>query len=392
MIKGNNSDYRKDDFRSKDYSGDWVKHWLRLVSESALIEKKSIFEKMWEKCNEKAEHMPKTIFKFYSFNQNSLKCIESNKVYLNSPENFNDPYDCFICSNENDFVKTFFIEYIKRNGYVQSGVITESEFEKIKDSYPDDEFIAGHYLKTFDSVLRSILFEDQDRADKLYEICYQARQQYKKTISVIRNKKIRVSSFSCFNNEEFCRSTEMWGYYAASHTGFCVEYDLENALPNIKMDSLVRGGMMPCKYSKKPVFIHNSLFWKYFDDNKLTENQKIQFDKTVLLSFLNKSSSWRNEKEWRLIVPDEISNIYDNLINFFPIKTIYLGVKMSKSDKEYFYDFAKRKNISVVDMQCRTDGYELEFRTIDIDEYTKWHNFHLQCTINKSDYAFLWNM
>lgn len=227
---------------------------------------------MWEKCNEKAEHMPKTIFKFYSFNQNSLKCIESNKVYLNSPENFNDPYDCFICSNENDFVKTFFIEYIKRNGCVQSGVITESEFEKIKDSYPDDEFIAGHYLKTFDSVLRSILFEDQDRADKLYEICYQARQQYKKTISVIRNKKIRVSSFSCFNNEEFCRSTEMWGYYAASHTGFCVEYDLENALPNIKMDSLVRGGMMPCKYSKKPVFIPNSLFWKYFDDNKLTEN------------------------------------------------------------------------------------------------------------------------
>lgn len=109
----------------------------------------------------------------------------------------------------------------------------------------------------------------------------------------------------------------MWGYYAASHTGFCVEYDLENALPNIKMDSLVRGGMMPCRYSKKPVFIPNSLFWKYFDDNKLTENQKIQFDKTVLLSFLNKSSSWRNEKEWRLIVPDEISNIYDNLINFF---------------------------------------------------------------------------
>lgn len=75
--------------------------------------------------------MPKSVFKFYPFTPNSLKCLESNKVYLNTPENFNDPYDCFICSDQETFAKTFFIEYIEKNDYIQQGIITEDEFERI---------------------------------------------------------------------------------------------------------------------------------------------------------------------------------------------------------------------------------------------------------------------
>ena len=393
MAKENDSNFDKDDYRSKNYSGDWAKHWLRQVDKSAIAEQKSIFEKMWEMCDDKVEHMPKSVLKFYSFNQNSLKSIESNKVYLNSPENFNDPFDCFICSDQEAFAKSFFIEYIENSDYIQQGIITESEFEKIKLSYPDPpgEYISGHYLKTFESIIRSILLLE-DRGFKLEDIRYQAYKEYEKMISSIRSNKIRVTSFADFSDDEFCYSTEMWGHYASSHTGFCVEYNLESKLSDLKLDSLIRGGMMPCTYSKKPIFIPNLLFWKYYNGNKMTENQKIHFDKIILLSFLNKSSSWKYEKEWRLIVPDDISKMYNNVIDFFPIKAIYLGVKMSKSDREYFYDFAKRKNIPVVDMDCRTNSYELVGSRVDIDEYNKRKKFYLQSAKNKSDYTFLHSM
>ena len=114
MIEGNNSNVSKDDYRSKNYSGNWTKHWLQQADKSAIARKKSIHEAMWELCDEKAEHMPESVFKFYPFTPNSLKCLESNKVYLNTPENFNDPYDCFICSDQETFAKTFFIEYIEK--------------------------------------------------------------------------------------------------------------------------------------------------------------------------------------------------------------------------------------------------------------------------------------
>lgn len=393
MLEGNNSNFSKDDYRSKNYSGNWTKHWLQQADKSAIARKKSIHEAMWELCDEKAEHMPKSVFKFYPFTPNSLKCLESNKVYLNTPENFNDPYDCFICSDQETFAKTFFMEYIEKNDYIQQGIITEDEFERIKSSYPDPpgEFIPSHYLKTFESIIRSILLLD-DRGFKLDGIRYNAHKEYQNTITSIRNNKIRVSSFSSLSDDEFCRSTEMWGHYAASHTGFCVEYDLESKLSNAKIDSLVRGGMMPCKYSKKPIFISSSLFWKYYNGNRMTDNQRIQFEKSILLSFLNKSRSWSYEKEWRLIVPDDVCKMFDNMIDFFPIKAIYLGVKMSRDNREFFYDFAKRKNIFILDMRCRTGAYELEAMPVDVDKYYDWENYVRQSTINKSNYTFLWNV
>lgn len=387
MAKENESNFDKDDYRSKNYSGDWVKYWLKEVDKRAIAYKKSIFEEMWELSNEKTEHMPESLLKFYPFNQNSLKCIESNKVYLNSPENFNDPYECFICSDQEKFAKTFFIEYINNSDYIQRGIIKEDEFERIKVSYPKP-IGYGPYMKTFESIINNILIHEE-RGFQLEDIRYQAYKEYEKTISVIRNHKIKLTSFSNFNDDEFCRATEMWGHYASSHAGFCVAYDLGSHLSDLKIDSLVRGGMMPCRYSKKPVFMPDFLFWKYYKGSKMTESQKIQFDKTILMSFLNKSSSWRYEKEWRLIVPNEVNEIYGNMIDFFPIRTIYLGVKMSQSDKEYFYDFGKRKNIDIVDMRCATNAYELYGLLTDIDAYNNRKGYYLQSSINDSKYTFL---
>lgn len=51
MIEGNNSNFSKDDYRSKNYSGNWTKHWLQQADKSAIARKKSIHEAMWELCD-----------------------------------------------------------------------------------------------------------------------------------------------------------------------------------------------------------------------------------------------------------------------------------------------------------------------------------------------------
>ena len=84
---------------------------------------------------------------------------------------------------------------------MKKGIITESELEKIKLSYPDSfrTFISGHYLKTFDSIIGNIILLDADRGDKISDIRYQA---YKNINSSIRYNKIWISSFSDLSDDE----------------------------------------------------------------------------------------------------------------------------------------------------------------------------------------------
>ena len=66
-------------------------------------------------------------------------------------------------------------------------------------------------------------------------------------------------------------------------------------------------------------------------------HQKIQFEKSIIMSFLTKSTAWSYEKEWRMILPNDVSVFYDNMVPFYPVKTIYLGCKMPMDNREYMY-------------------------------------------------------
>ena len=56
----------------------------------------------------------------------------------------------------------------------------------------------------------------------------------------------------------------------------------------------------------------------------------MELDKSLMLSFITKSSSWKYENEWRLLLPVDICKIYDNMIPFFPIQAIYIGCRMPR--------------------------------------------------------------
>jgi hypothetical protein len=112
-------------------------------------------------------------------------------------------------------------------------------------------------------------------------------------------------------------------------------------------------------------------FYKYVKRIPFTKHEKIEFEKNILLSFITKSSSWSYENEWRLILSNNICEIYENKIPFFPIKAIYNGCRMAKDNKEFIYQMAQRKGIEVYDMTMHDYQFRLEeiCKSTDIKGY-----------------------
>lgn len=108
----------------------------------------------------------------------------------------------------------------------------------------------------------------------------------------------------------------LWPYYADSHTGFCIEYDLE------KLGELIKfAGSFDVDYQDiVPQITFNKLVGE--EDNRLTELLK--------LTSGTKSKKWQHEDEIRIVMDDFGKVEYD----FRAVKSIYFGLRMPKT-KDY---------------------------------------------------------
>lgn len=387
------SKYDDNDFRCKFYKGDWVKAWLEYISRESCASGKNIYELIWERSSDKEEHMPLKLYKFYPFNENSIKCIEQNKVYLNTPEYLNDPFDCTICTNEMEFEKRYLLDYVKRTRSIERNVLTQQEKYKIERSIcgaPEEYKGSSHDL--FDSVLFHIYYNEGNynkKAEELLMVCTEAREVFKKALKAIKEQQMRVTSFTDLKEEQIQMNMEMWAHYGQQHCGFCVEYDLNVPIDDETTAKIVQGALFSCKYSSRPIRIPKSIFYKYALGKTMTMYQKIQFEKSIIMSFLTKSSAWSYEKEWRMILPNEVSIFYDNMIPFYPIKKIYLGCKMAMDNREYMYRLARKKGIEVVNMEQYYNEFKLRECYVDIEHYFNEKKYYKQKSMNNGKYELL---
>ena len=81
---------------------------------------------------------PKTLYKYESINEYSLRNLKNASLFFNSPSSFNDPFDCSILSDsltysdsDSDIVKLF-------NHYVDSGKPVGSSTVDSIDQVPKD--------------------------------------------------------------------------------------------------------------------------------------------------------------------------------------------------------------------------------------------------------------
>ena len=114
-----------------------------------------------------------------------------------------------------------------------------------------------------------------------------------------------VACFSETNN-----SFPMWGYYAADHKGMCLGYNLYDLVE---------------KYQCMPVIYSNELLF-YGEDSS---------ERNILANTLTKSDEWIHEREWRIVIKDDINVGKSGIIRDFVLpKEIYIGCQQQKTIAE----------------------------------------------------------
>ena len=114
-----------------------------------------------------------------------------------------------------------------------------------------------------------------------------------------------VACFSETNN-----SFPMWGYYAADHKGICLGYNLYDLVE---------------KYQCMPVIYSNELLF-YGEDSS---------ERNILANTLTKSDEWIHEREWRIVIKDDVNVGKPGIMRDFVLpREIYIGCRQQKTIAE----------------------------------------------------------
>ena len=282
-------------------------------------------------------YLPKSLFKYREFDSNgyAVENLRNDVLWLSSAGEFNDPMDSF-----------FYIS----PAALEKKAWNESTKEKLKKRA---EFLGESSIVTVDDVEKApSLACLMDKAKGVTPGLYAALENnwseiYEKFwIDDFRRKVqsgMKVCSLSASNV-----STLMWRYYAANHSGFCIEYDF---IETREKDSQLAHMVYPVCYVQEIP----DLTALFLGDNF----------STAVVAALYKSDEWSYEKEWRFIFPGRMpENGFE--MRAPKIKAMYLGMAISDENKRAILDIAKRKRVDVYVMHLKTMSYRLGFKKIDL--------------------------
>lgn len=276
-----------------------------------------------------------------------FESIENNTIYFSLSDSFNDPFDCkfvndgllldldyngnkeMILSMINVILlkcKAFFIPFF-RDGK-DYDLMEKTFLQKTEDR---ETIAPSEYLQfVYDYAEYNGTFAE------FYDCIKQSYIVSQPIVSLCR----RVTSFSECND-----SIPMWAYYADNNNGVCLEYT-----PKMLKDNDVYNSIQKVNYTKGQC-----------------NNLRKMKTPTDLNAFLfNKSLCWKHEKEWRIVLKDNIERIS------FPCLTgIYLGVNFRKKhgSTDTFRRIIKviqdsENKIVLYEAFPNNNQYKLDFRRI----------------------------
>lgn len=267
--------------------------------------------------------LPEKLYKFISLgndadlDEKKLATFSAGMLYLSSPSNFNDPYDCRL--------------NMKFATPKEIGELVASFLSKEEQLLPDDIInrLCEQMANNIDAYLNKVW------------------------------KKLREQLLVCCFTEQW-NNFVMWAHYANCYQGFCVEYNVSD---------FISENSKSCEIC--PVIYSNNLisFKKYFPLEEINKEQKYDYAGFNVGSYavLSKHLSWQYENEWRLVqlrdeaVPDR--NKYQA-----PVPTaIYFGNRISEKNKRYILDAAEKFKIkNLYDVDIDEDKYELVGKPISV--------------------------
>jgi hypothetical protein len=254
------------------------------------------------------EGIPDILYKYRTISENTFDILQYNRVYLPSPDQFNDPFDCAIpfkykpedLTEENVYIK------LRQLGRQIWPEISEEELEaKCYERQKSGAFESGEYWK--------------------------AEHEY--TLKEL-NRRFGVLSLTYNPTHQL-----MWSHYTDSHKGICVGFD------KFKLYKSLNGTLGRVIYSESNEFPTLGLF----DES----------DRYLIQLLFTKSNVWKYEDEFRLVVSGGSRKIFKLISGC--INTVYLGCKISDRDAQTVLDILRtnQPTVRVFQLQASLDKFEL---------------------------------
>jgi len=261
---------------------------------------------------------PKIVYKYRSWNNvDHINFLAFGEIYLASPAEINDPFDCRI---PNDL--SLLCTDKKRGRFVD---------ETLTRHYSDEE-LKGEKLIT----QRNIQIRDlRDNSD-----------QYQGKLETLLIKSGNEHS-GIFSTSLIWDSIQMWSYYSENHSGFCVGLDGERIF-----DSLPNQKSAPINYSKK-----------YPRIDPLGDKIRNSF-----MSTHTKDKNWKHEKEYRffsnLNIPGKENNSRIIKLTKDCFKEIIIGLQFPEKDIEKMKVYAKRLEVPIYTITKSKMRFKLDRKEI----------------------------
>jgi Protein of unknown function (DUF2971) len=256
---------------------------------------------------------PKVIYKYQSFNSESLRNLKAQSLYFSSPLKFNDPYDCAISAS------------IKE--------LSDNEINTLRQAYVKKEGVPKHVKEQFLSAsnqnLRLLIIKITE------EVITNHRDDFLKNRGV-----------TCFSEKN--DDLLMWSHYGGKYKGFCLAFSTEFEPFNNKMRKVEYRTNMP-EIDIASVLLQND------------------YDPFVQLSCI-KSKSWSYEREWRCL-----HKVAGTLFTYEPqaLKAVYFGPDIEFESLEIICLILKGQNDNVELWQSTRsiDKFEVNFEKFDYTTY-----------------------
>ncbi len=261
----------------------------------------------------KRQHLNFSLKKFYRPTINNLSDIANQLLWLADPSTFNDPQDCQLGIDNN------FQVYCLDKFAEQCNIFSSKEKSLIWNAKRRNKSI---YSQDIFPILQL------DNRIKIYEDFYNnLERKVDDYICKLKTTQYRIACFVQDFGNPYEYDNLMWAHYAQDFQGFCVEYDVEKifnyfendsafdsisktAIPNgyLDKDAIIKiyvNGLFPVHYSSKPTIITSSNAYK-IGVGKINNRVHQEVEYNLLRALITKNLIWKYEREWRLIVSDEI--------------------------------------------------------------------------------------
>jgi hypothetical protein len=264
----------------------------------------------------KNQNMPNIVYKYRTVSTNSINALKEGFLMAVSPSSLNDPNEGKLFIDDHNRWKLIYQalldKFYKRTGFRLAVEINQfDERDDLLNQINECMSIPKADFEIWNQIWRHI--------EKLYK---DKLLNFQNELMALSDEIHRICSFS------ECRdSILMWTHYANESKGFCVGYNLK------ELDNDLTELLLPVRYSDSLIEVDDT----FFDGGE--SNISLLMNSLTL-----KSSDWKYEKEWRLLLLAENKGKMQNVRLPVP-KEIILGHNITTENQDELLCIATAYNI-----------------------------------------------